>query len=80
VKRLEITLDDQTSALLDEFTQEHGGSEGAAVVELLRTHRRAQDLVGEIEAAHDASLREQKERSAKDFRAGRTVSWEEVKR
>ncbi len=57
-----------------------GGDEGLALSGLLIAHESIESFLDELEDANAEELIRQRDRSTLEFREGRTVSWEQVKR
>jgi len=80
MKKLQILLDEPTSAILASLAESHAGDKSRAVREVLQMHETLDALLDELEGPHAAELRRQKERSEKGFREGKFTNWEDVKR
>ena len=80
MKRVEITLDDQTAEILASLAELHQGDRNEAVREALRAHGMMTAFLDEFEDQNAASLKHQVERSEQDFRAGRFKTWEDLAR
>ena len=77
--RREIDLDEESDQILSSLAESYEGDRGKALAEVLHTRRGVEEFVSACEEAH-RELIAQKERSEREFREGRVVSWEEVKR
>lgn len=75
----QLEIDEDTDRLLTELAREYQGDLGEALGDLLHAREGIEDLAERSEMAQQSPLRVLRERSEADFRAGRTVSWDEVK-
>jgi hypothetical protein len=75
----QFQLTPEAEPILDSFAASFGGDAGRAVSELLLAHESIEAFLDEIEIANADRLRLQRDRSAREFQEGRTVSWEAVK-
>jgi len=75
----QIEFDEETDRLLADLAQEYGGDLGKALADLVRSHENLESFLDQCENAQ-SSLRTQKEQSEQDFREGRVITWDEVKR
>jgi hypothetical protein len=78
--RRQIECDEETDRRLTALADEYGGDVGLALSELVQSRESIETFIDECEAANYAAFAEQKRRSEQEFREGRTVTWEEVKR
>ncbi|HEX3685516.1 MAG TPA: hypothetical protein VHU83_23485 [Bryobacteraceae bacterium] len=78
--RREVNFDDETDQMLARIAENYEGDLSKALSELIHAHDSLETFVERCEVAHGASLREQGERAEGDFRDGRVVTWDEVKR
>jgi hypothetical protein len=78
--RREINLDEESDRILSELAQDYEGDAGKALAELLHARGGIEAFADACEEAQRELLLAQKDRSEREFRDGRVVSWEEVKR
>jgi hypothetical protein len=78
--RREIEIDEETDRLLTGLASEYEGDLGAALADLVHCRQETEELAERSEAAYEHRLRHLRDRAELNFREGRTVSWEEVKR
>lgn len=78
--RREIDLDEESDRILSELAQDYEGDAGKALADLLHTRGGIEAFADACEEAQLDLLLAQKDRSEREFRDGRVVSWEEVKR
>lgn len=78
--RRQIEIDEETDQILRKLAQQYGGDLNKALMDLVHAHEGIETIADECEAAHGDSLLEQRERSERSFREGRTTTWDEVKR
>ena len=76
----QIELDDDTDRILTELARDYEGNLGDALADLVHAHESLEAFAAESEDEHRDLLLTQVERSEREFREGRVVSWEEVKR
>lgn len=76
----QIECDEDTDRKLGELARDCEGDLGKALAGLVHAHETVECLVDEVEEVHRASLVAQVERSERDYREGRFVTWDEVKR
>ena len=76
----QIELDEESDRILTELAGDYNGDLGQALGDLLHSHEVLEVFAAESEEAQGESLASQKERSERGFRAGRFVTWAEVKR
>jgi uncharacterized NAD(P)/FAD-binding protein YdhS len=76
----QIEFDEETDRSLTALAQDHGGDLNQTLAELMRTRESLESFLDQCEENHQAQLRQQLEASQRDFRAGSTVPWTEVKR
>ena len=77
--RREIEIDDDTNRLLTELASEYKGDLSMALTDLVHAREGLEEFAERSEAAHENTLRTQRDKSEADFREGRTVTWEDVK-
>ncbi len=77
--RREIEIDEDTNRLLTELSSEYKGDLSLALTDLVHARDGLEEFAEHTEAAHENTLRAQRDRSEADFREGRTVTWEDVK-
>jgi predicted transcriptional regulator len=80
MKRRQILLDEESDRILEQLAQFHSGDRSQAVREALKMHKTMEGMLEELEELHADELKRQKERSEKEFREGRVVTLEEMKR
>jgi hypothetical protein len=80
MKRRQILLDDKSDRILDRLAQFHSGGRSRAIREALKMHETMEGMLSELEALHADELKRQKERSESEFREGKVVTLEEMKR
>jgi hypothetical protein len=78
--RREIDLDEESDRILSELAEEYEGDAGKALADLLQARGGVEAFADACEEAQRDLLLAQKGRSEREFRDGRVVSWEEVKR
>lgn len=76
----QVHLSPEAEPILDSVASTFGGDAGLALSELLLAHESIESFLDEVEAANATELLPQRDRSEQEFREGRTVSWEQVKR
>ena len=76
----QIELDEESDRILTELAGDYDGDLGQALGDLLQSREGLEGFAAEFEEAQGQSLASQKERSERGFRAGRFVTWAEVKR
>lgn len=76
----QIDLDEGTDRKLGELARDCDGDLGQAVACLVNARESLECFTDEVEEVHRASLLAQLERSERDYREGRFVTWDEVKR
>jgi predicted transcriptional regulator len=76
--RCQFVLDEKTERLLQELAATRAGNRSFVVREALQFYASIESRLEEIES--DPAFRRMMERSAADFRAGRTISHAEVRR
>ena len=73
-------LDAESDRILDELARVHSGDRSLAVREALKQHEVVAGMIDALEQWQADELKKQKERSEKEFREGKVVSLEEIKR
>jgi len=76
--RRQFVLDEKTDRLLEELAATRAGNRSFVVREALQLYASIESRLDEIES--DSGFRRMMDRSAADFRAGRTISHAEVRR
>ncbi|MFN0171314.1 MAG: hypothetical protein ACKV22_33275 [Bryobacteraceae bacterium] len=76
----QIELDEESLRLLDDLVTDYEGDQAEALSDLLHARESLEQWLDQVEHEHEPILRNQLERSQREFREGRTVSWLEVKR
>jgi len=76
--RRQFVLDEKTDRLLEELAAARAGNRSFVVREALQLYASIESRLDEIES--DPGFRRMMDRSAADFRAGRTISHAEVRR
>jgi len=76
--RRKFVLDEKTDRLLEELAAARAGNRSFVVREALQLYASIESRLDEIES--DPGFRRMMDRSAADFRAGRTISHAEVRR
>jgi len=76
--RRQFVLDEKTDRLLEELAATRAGNRSFVVREALQLYASIESRLDEIES--DPGFRRMMDRSAADFRAGRTISHAEVRR
>ena len=79
VARRQVQLSPEAEPILDSVAASFGGDAGLALSELLIAHESIESFLDEVEAANAEELMRQRDSPAREFREGRTVSWEQVK-
>ena len=77
--RREIEIDEDTKRLLTKLASEYKGDLSLALANLVHAREGLEEFAERSEAAHEDTLRTQRDRSEADFQEGRTVTWEDVK-
>ena len=77
--RREIEIDEDTNRLLSELASEYEGDLGLALADLVRAREGLEKFAERSESAHEGNLLAMRDRSESDVRAGRTMTWEDVK-
>jgi hypothetical protein len=75
----QVQLSPEAEPILDSVAAFFGGDAGIALSELLIAHESIESFLDEMESANAEELTRQRDRSTREFREGRTVSWEQVK-
>ena len=75
----QVQLSPEAEPILDSVAASFGGDEGRALSELLIAHESIEAFLDEFEGSNAEELRRQRDRSAREFRDGFTVSWQQVK-
>jgi predicted transcriptional regulator len=76
--RRQFVLDEKTDRLLEELASSRAGNRSFVVREALQLYASIESRLDEIES--EPKFRRMMDRSAADFRAGRTISHAEVRR
>lgn len=76
--RCQFVLDKQTHNMLQELAEARAGNRSYVVREAIRLYAAYESRLDEIES--DPGFRRMMERSAADFRAGRTITHAEVRK
>ena len=77
--RREIEIDEDTNRLLTELAAEYKGDLSLALADLVHAREGLEEFAERSEAAPENKLLALRDRSAADFREGRTLVWEDVK-
>jgi hypothetical protein len=80
MKRRQILLDEESDRILAELAEFHSGDRSRAVREVLKAHKSMDGMLDQFEELHADELKRQKVRSEKEFREGKVVTLEEMKR
>jgi hypothetical protein len=75
----QFELTPEAEPILDSVAASFGGDTRLALSELLIAHESIESFLDEMESSPSAELIRQRERSAREFQDGLTVSWEQVK-
>lgn len=75
----EVRLIAEAEPILDSVAEFFGGDAGSALSELLIAHESIESFLDEMENSNAEELIRQRDRSAREFREGSTLSWEQVK-
>ncbi len=75
----QFQLSPEAEPILDSVAASFGGDASLALSELLIAHESIESFLDEMEGSYSAELIRQRERSAREFQDGLTVSWEQVK-
>ena len=75
----QVRLSPEAEPILDSVAASFGGDAGLALSELLIAHESIESFLDEMESSSAEELIRQRDRSALEFREGRSVSWEKVK-
>jgi hypothetical protein len=76
----QIILDEKTDRILSELAESYEGNASEAIAGLLLARGDHESLLEQSEALHHDSILAQLERSEQDFREGRIITLEEIKR
>jgi hypothetical protein len=76
----QVELSPEAEPILDSVAASFGGDPGLALSELLIAHESIESFLDEMEAVNADELMRQRDRSAREFREGLAVSWNQVKR
>ena len=75
----QIQLSPEADPILDSVAESYGGDTGLALSELLIAHQSIESFLDEVEAENAVELLRQRDRSVRDFAAGLTTPWEQIK-
>jgi hypothetical protein len=75
----QFQLTPEAEPILDSVAASFGGDASLALSELLIAHESIESFLDEMEGSRSKELVRQRDRSAREFREGQTVSWEKVK-
>jgi hypothetical protein len=75
----QVRLSPEAEPILDSVAASFGGDADIALSELLIAHESIESFLDEMENANSEELMGQRDRSTREFREGRTASWEQVK-
>jgi hypothetical protein len=75
----QVQLSPEAESILDSVAASFGGDAGLALSELLIAHESIESFLDEIEGPNCEELVRQRDRSAREFRDGLSISWEKVK-
>jgi hypothetical protein len=75
----QVRLSPEAEPILDSIAASFGGDAGLALSELLIAHESIESFLDEMEDANAGELMRQRDRLAREFQEGLTVSWERVK-
>ena len=76
----QIEFDEETDRILVDLARDYEGDLGKALTNLVRSHESLASFLDQCEEAQSASLAVQKARSEQNFREGRVIAWDDVKR
>lgn len=76
----QILPDDESDRILDKLAEFHSGDRSRAIRDALKMHRTMERMLDDLERAHAAELRRQRDCSEKSFRDGTAVPREKVRR
>jgi predicted transcriptional regulator len=79
-RQIEIDLDEETDRKLGELARDCNGDMGQTLAGLVHAYESLESFTDQVEEVHRAALIAQLERSERDYREGRFVTWDEVKR
>jgi hypothetical protein len=74
-----VQLSPEAEPILDSVAASFDGDAGLALSQLLIAHESIESFLDELENSNAEELIRQRDRSAREFRDGLTVSWEKVK-
>ena len=74
-----VQLSNEADPILDSLAESCGCDASLALSELLLAHESIESFLDEFESEHESQLIAQRDRSAREFADGRTVSWEQIK-
>ena len=75
----QFQLTPEAEPILDSLAASFGGDASLALSELLIAHESIESFLDEMEGSYSEELIRQRDRSAREFRDGLTVSWERGK-
>ena len=75
----QFQLTPEAEPILDSMAASFGGDASLALSELLIAHESVESFLDDMEGSYSEELIGQRDRSAREFRDGLTVSWEKVK-
>ncbi len=78
--RREIELDDESDRILTELSQDYAGDTSEAVADLLRSREGMEEFLDACEEAQRDELISMRDRAELDFKNGRSLNWDEVKK
>lgn len=76
---LTIEVEERVDQALREIAKHHGGDLSLVLAELLAAHESFELMADEFEEGNEEHLKQQRDRSEREFAEGRVVSWETVK-
>jgi hypothetical protein len=75
----QIQLTPEADSILDSVAESCGGDAGLAVSELLIAYRSIESFLDELETENATELSRQRDRSAEEFAAGKSIPWDQIK-
>jgi len=76
---LTIEVEERVDQAMREIAKHHDGDLSLVLAELLAVHEGLELMADEFEEGNEEYLKQQRDRSEREFADGRVVSWETVK-
>jgi hypothetical protein len=78
--RREIELDEETDEILTGLASQSGDNVGVILAEIVQSHAGIEELVSLCEETNEDALRRQRDQSEREFREGKIVAWDDLKK